>query len=129
MVTATNNDQVFQTTGNKEFTVQHKAKIASAQEWPFIAISQVCTEGVFALLGAPPVALSHAGTSNPDFAHASRRTEQARLRVHNLHTLIRMAGPDADQRTSILALVALSHRHRLILLKLLTLERLYSWED
>src|SRR5258708_3861183 len=57
MIATTNDDQIFEASGNKQFTISDKAQIARTQEWP-LAGSKMGAEGCLALLFTLPVALS-----------------------------------------------------------------------
>src|SRR5436305_5292869 len=89
VIAASDDDQVFDTTGNKQHAVLEKAHISGAQERPLLCIRQVCLESMLRLLHFVPVSLGNAGTCYPNFPYMVRRTLGQGLRINGDDLLVR----------------------------------------
>src|SRR3989442_11939516 len=73
MVIAINDDQVFESPGDEEFTISQESQIPRAEKWALSRIRQISMEGALRVLGLVPIALSNARARYPDLAHLIRR--------------------------------------------------------
>src|SRR5438552_3698479 len=89
VIAAPDDDQVFDTTGNKQHAVLEKAHISGAQERPLPCIRQVGLESMLRLLHFVPVSLGNAGTCYPNFPYVVGRTLAQGLRINGDDLLVR----------------------------------------
>src|SRR5262245_47524835 len=74
MIIAINDNHVFESPGDEEFTILQESQISRAQKWALSRIRQIGMEGAFRVLWLVPIALRNARARYPDLAHFIRRT-------------------------------------------------------
>src|SRR5262249_29213784 len=101
-IAATNDDQILDPAGHKEFALIEEAEVAGAE---VAALRKVGAEGGKSLggfFGPIPVAFGHAWTSHPNFADLAGGTRQASSRIDddNVHINQRLSAADHLPRGS-----------------------------
>src|SRR2546425_10933846 len=100
VVSSIEDDEILETSGDKELAVVDEAKVAGAKE---LSALRRCfddgAEGVGAFLRVVPVTGGDALSAHPDLADTALIARHPRVRVHdaNVLTLCRRAGRDETQ--------------------------------
>src|SRR5690242_12691079 len=87
-ISATNDNQVFQTSSDEKFSLIEKAEITGAHERPFPGGRKMSLKDFLRYVGSLPITLSHAGACYPDFAYLVRRTWFAGHGINNNYPLL-----------------------------------------
>ena len=83
MVPTPDDDQVFESTGNEEFAVLHKSKIAGPKKWPRPCPCDPRPKGLFGFPGSVPITFGGTRTCKPDLAHYVGGALSACGRIHD----------------------------------------------
>src|SRR4051794_20307228 len=89
IILTTNNNEIFETTGNKQIISCHETQIACAQKGTLARISQKCPKRPLGFGGIIPITLSNALSSQPYFSDLISGTRCHSLRIDNSQSLAR----------------------------------------
>ena len=101
VIQSADDDQVFQTAGDKQLAVLKESQVAGAQKRTVAVVAQTGAEGVLGLFGPPPVALGDAGAFDPDLADLPRTTTAHRLRIGDHDLFVGQDLAAADERSRV----------------------------
>ena len=96
VVSASDDQQVFQSPRDKNFAVLHKSEVAGPQERPLTGIAENGAEGTRRFFRIAPIALRGAGPGQPNFTDLLRRTTRQRFRMGDDHLRIADRNPTAN---------------------------------
>ncbi len=114
VITAADDDQVFDAAGDEEFAVEEESEVARPQKRT-VAVGQVRAERVARLLRHFPIARRHARALHPNFADDVGRRELLRLRIDDHDPLAAGDRAVSHQRPCVGRIVG--DRHDAVLLK------------
>src|SRR5262245_40382316 len=97
MIEATNDHQVLQAAGDKEFARINETEITGAQKWSFTSAGKMHAECLFSEFRFTPVTLSDTPSRNPDLSHLTRRTLDVTVRINNTDHLRAQISAAANQ--------------------------------
>ena len=97
VVATANDNQVLQPPGAVQLATMEKAQVAGAQVRAFARVFDKGTERLLGFFGPVPIALGHAGTGDPDFAHFALGTFAAGFGIDDDYVQVRQPLPAADQ--------------------------------
>src|ERR1700682_6033618 len=103
-VAPADNDQILQTTGDKQFAIFEKSQISGAQKWPLTAVREVGPQVALRLLGAVPITPANGRAGDPDFAYRFRCATSQRFRMNDDNPGIGRGGGTANEGPHILLL-------------------------
>src|SRR4051794_14061930 len=101
MITPTDDDQVFESASNEEFSTLEKSQISSAQKRTLTRIRKICLEGTFRLLRPVPVAIGDCTTGYPNFPYLVRWELNQRFGMDNDNVLVTQGRATADEGNTI----------------------------
>ena len=100
MIASTDDDQVFQTSCNKQLTFLNKTQVAGSQERPFAAALQNCFENLFGFFRTTPIPCGNTWPFYPDFPDLSAGTFEKGCWINNDRFHPVGGTPGAGQRSS-----------------------------
>src|ERR1044071_2105582 len=108
VVMASNDDQVFDPSGDEEVTVLHESEIAGAEERPRPGVCQSVAECLCRLRGLSVIAGGHAAAADPDLSDKpiGERRLRTRINDNNLHAEHSRAATNLPRWALVLAVSA-----------------------
>ena len=85
VISASNDQEIFHATGDKDFPILDKPEIAGSEEWPLAGILESRAKRVRGFVGFIPIALCGARAGKPDFSDLLHRATGTRFGMGDHH--------------------------------------------
>src|SRR5215467_4343651 len=106
IISSTDDDQIFQTTGDEEFFSLPEPQIAGTQKRSRAVLREVGLERRFCCFGLTPVPLTDVWTSHPDFTNHTRQAFVQRNGIDDSDLLVQPTAPGTDERGNVIVFTA-----------------------